>query len=343
MVFHTVIISTLFCANSFASGFLPSDATGEILTDPGIHLLAKIVAPATEFTEGTCDELIRQMLATKDLAIPAANLWLEGYIERPENERFRWRQQAAVMILALGYAGGKEVPPVLPKIIGSPAGRVYAEFPDFQGMETRASLREYAAFSYLAFDPIQARTFALRFIAEDPFASRVCALIIDQTWQREDSRALLELAARSSWTTTIATALAVLKKHDNGMYITALELFRKELEEPAPFFRSLEERFRFFVRRDRLVEAFGLVREEAMLKTLLKIAELNERGRWQGRPLIPSPTKKVERLYDRTTSEQAVLAIQDIAQRDFGYTDGQSDEEWRAVLQRCREYVARRK
>nr|HPO08195.1 hypothetical protein [bacterium] len=201
MVFHTVIVSTLFCATSFTPGFLPGDATGEILTDPGIHLLAKIVAPATEFTDGTCDELIRQMLAAKDLALPAASLWLDGYIDRPENERTRWRQQAAVMILALGYGGGKEVPPILPKVIGSPAGRAYAEFPDFQGMETRAGLREYAAFSYLAFDPIQAKAFALRFIADDPFASRICALAIDRTWERKDSRALLDLAGRSSWTT----------------------------------------------------------------------------------------------------------------------------------------------
>ncbi|MFH1738094.1 MAG: hypothetical protein ABIH23_03740 [bacterium] len=222
-----------------------------------------------------------------------------------------------------------------------PAAADYAEFPDFEGMETRGKLREYAAYTYLNIDSDTAVRLALEFMQEDPFASRICALILDRSWRPAASRALLDLAGKSSWTATIATALQVLKRRDPGMYITALQMLRKELEDMAPEFRTPVEQFRYYLRRKRLVQAFGICREKALVKTLANLLDPKDRGQALGK-LVVSEENGVENSYHRSVTEEALVAIQEILEKDFGYLDNQSADDRQAVIERCKRFVRTR-
>ncbi|MFH1738093.1 MAG: hypothetical protein ABIH23_03735 [bacterium] len=89
---------------SAGSSFLPKDATEEVWADPGMHILAKVVSPVTDFNEVSCNSLVRSILSTRELTLPAAKVWLQEYAKRPEKERAPWRQHAAVIALAWGYS-----------------------------------------------------------------------------------------------------------------------------------------------------------------------------------------------------------------------------------------------
>lgn len=336
-----VAVIALIVASPPAASFLPADTTPEIVIDPGMQLLSELVSSVTEFNEGDCESLVRKLLATRQLTLPAARVWLQEYADRPEQERLPWREHAAVMILALGGSGEKTVGEFLSELITWDASASdYASFPDFAGMQTGAKLREYAAYAYLALDPIIAGDLALQFIKKDPLASRVCALILDRCWAPKAPTALLDLVRKSSWTTTIATALQVLKRRDPSMYITALEVLRNDLGGPPPFFKTYAEQFRYYVRRKRIAQAFGICREEAAVKTLVKVLKPEDRGT-RAKRFSLSGQHNAEGPYSRSLTEEALIAIQEIVGRDFGYADSQSEEERQAVIERCKRYVAR--
>ena len=330
----------LLVTSSAGASFLPADASPQFAADPGMHLLSKMVSSVTDFEKGDCELLVKNLLATKDVTLPAARDWLEVFAKRPEKERYPWREHAAAMLTALGASGDKQVPEFLIEFMKEPAATDYATFPDFAGMETRARLRDYAAYAYMPYDREGAAELAMEFIERDPFASRLCALILDRHWSHKASRTVLDLAGKTSWTTTIATALQVLQRNDPSMYITALELFRKELLEQEPPFGTAIERFRYVVRRKRLPEAFAILEEKAMVKTFVELLDPEDRGAKGESPVLPDDGE-TEEPYSRSVTERAIVAIQDILGKDFGYADEQSDEDRRAVIERIKRWVAR--
>lgn len=339
----TVILEVVvvLCVTSSADvSFLPDSASPEFSADTGMHMLSEMVSSVTEFEEGDCELLVKNLLATRDVTLSAARDWLEAFAERPEKERYPWREHAAAMLIALGKSGEEDVPQFLIEFMKEPAAADYATFPDFARMETRARLRDYAAYAYMPYDRKGAAKLAMEFIDRDPFASRLCALILDRHWSDRASRAVLNLAGKASWTETIATALRVLQQNDPSMYITALDLFRKELLAPSPDFETAIERFRYVVRRKRLPEAFAILREKAMVKTLLEILAPEDRGVKGESPLLPEDGD-IEEPYSRSVTERSIVAIQDILRVDFGYADDQSDEARRAVIDRIKTWVAR--
>ena len=305
-----------------------------------MHLLAKLISPVTDFSHGRWETLVSQLVSTGDMAIPSACTWLQAYRHRPESEREPWRDHAAVLILSLGWSGEKSVKPVLLEIAESPVGEDYALVPDFEGMHTRARLREFAAYSCLSVDPETAGRLALEFIETDPFASRVCALILDRAWGPRASSGLLRLVRQGSWKETIATALQVLKRRDSSMYITALQALRMELTEPAPRFRSFAQQFRYFVRRTRIVQALAICGEKSMVKTLVSLLDPEDRGQSLGHQIVVSEEDD-EAHYKRSFTEETIVAIQQILDRDFGYADRQPDSDRRTVIDRCKRFIYR--
>ena len=129
---------TILIAAPPAASFLPADVSPEIKTEPGMLMLAKLVASVTEFGQGDRDLLVKKILATRTLTLPAAQVWLRQYQTRPEEERLPWREHAAAMILALGRSRDEEIGGFLDEALRWDASGDYATFADFAGMETRA-------------------------------------------------------------------------------------------------------------------------------------------------------------------------------------------------------------